>query len=134
MGTLLEQLLKAGLLSEKEFQKQQAKEQLMEEQNQRTQLTKLKKGGYTKYDELDYCDTMRDFKHLAKQLLLQNPSQIRIIIQKAHRFKKENQGKKFIWFFYQVRDGLQKLPIEKHKQFLNRAFRKSGATFKVSKK
>ncbi len=132
MGALSEKLFKVGLLSEKQFQKQQTEEELMEEQNQKARLDQLKKDRRMRYDELDYCDTMHDFKHLAKQILLQDPSQIRIIIQKAHRFKKHNQGRKFVWFFYQVRDGLQKLPIEKHKQFLNRAFRKSGATFKVS--
>jgi hypothetical protein len=129
LGTLSEQLFKAGLLSEKQFREQQAEEELEKERLNRAQISKLAINERKDCDELDKCLTMREFKHQAKQILLQESSQIRVVIQKAHRFK---SNKKFIWFFYHVRDDLQKLPQDKHEQFLNKAFRKSGSTFTIS--
>lgn len=126
MGTLSEQLFKAGLLSEKQLREQQAKEELEGERLNQAQISQLKVDGRRNCDELDKCLTMREFKYQAKQVLLQDPSKVGVIIQKAHRFK---SSKKFIWFFYQVRDGLQRLPQDKHERFLDRAFRKSGSTF-----
>jgi len=132
MGILSEQLFRVGLLSKQQLCKQQAEEMLVEEQNQQTKFAQLakkgEKGGFT---ELDQCTSMHEFKLVAKQLLSKDPSKIQVIIQKAHRFKKDDQGKKFIWFFYQVRDRLKKLPAEKREQFLNRAFRRSGSTLEI---
>jgi len=132
MGILSEQLRRVGLLSEQQFQEQQAEEMLVEEQNQQTKFAQLAqkgaKGGFT---ELDQTTSMHEFKLVAKQMLLENPSQIHVIIKKAHRFKNDDQGKKFIWFFYQVRNVLKKLSAEKREQFLNRAFRRSGLTLEI---
>jgi len=124
MGVFSEKLFELGLIAEKQFREQQAGEFLEGEQQQQAQY-KTMKNGYKLCDELDTCPTMREFKHVAKQILLGDTSQIRVIIQKAHRFK---ENKKFIWFFYQVKDGLSKLPTEKHERFLDKAFRKSGST------
>lgn len=124
MGTLSEKLFNLGLIPEKQFREQQAQEVLEGERRQQAQISVLK-NGHRFCDELDTCSIMHEFKHVAKQILLGDPSQIRVIIQKAHRFK---GNKKFIWFFYQVRDGLSKLPAEKHERFLDKAFRKSGST------
>ena len=133
MGILSEQLLRIGLLSEKRFQEQRAMEELEQEQGQQAKFAQLaQKGAKCGFTELDQCTSMHEFKLVAKQLLAQDPSKIQTIIQKAHRFKKDGQGKKFIWFFYQVRDILKKLPAEKREQFLNRAFRRSGSTLEIS--
>jgi hypothetical protein len=134
MGILAERLLKVGLLSEEKFQKQRATEELDEEQKSKTQLAQLaqRKGKQTGCEELDNCATMYDFKLLAKQILLRDPSKIRIVIEKAHRFKNDNQGKRFVRFFYKLRDGLKDLPAAKREQFLDKAFRRHGSTFVVS--
>ncbi|MFH1129267.1 MAG: hypothetical protein V1686_00830 [Patescibacteria group bacterium] len=132
MGVLSEQLFRVGLLSKQQLCKQQAEEMLVEEQNQQTKFAQFAqkgaKGGFT---ELDQTTSMHEFKLVAKQLLLKNPSEIQVIIQKAHRFKNADQGKKFVWFFYQVRDILKRLSAEKREQFLNRAFRRSGSTLEI---
>lgn len=129
MGTLSEELFRVGLVSEKQFREQQAEEELEGERSRNSQLSQLKSSWKREgCDELDQCPSMGKFKHLAKEILSKDPSQIRIIIQKAHRFK---ANKKFIWFFYQVKDGLEKVPEGKREQLLNRAFRKSGSNLDI---
>ncbi len=139
LGVFSEQLLKVGLLSEKKFQEQRLTEELEEGQRSQAQLAQLaelvqKKVGQMGCEELDNCATMHDFKLLAKVILSRDPSKIRIVIQKAHRFKDDDQGKRFVWFFYQLRDGLRDLPAARREQFLNRAFRRQGSTFLVPNK
>ncbi len=89
---------------------------------------------YFSVDDLDSCTSMRGFKEVAKNILLAGTGNILEIIQKAHRFKDDTkpENKKFIWFFYELRDQLRKLPPEKHKELFKKAFRKSGATFELS--
>lgn len=128
LGTLSEQLFNLGLIPEKQFREQEAKQELAEDEQRRIQLNQAKDGRKS-CDELDTCATIHSFKYLTKEILLKDPSQIGRIVQKAHRFKGNRQ---FIWFIYQVRDELAKLPPEKHEEFLNRAFRKAGWTFKTS--
>lgn len=134
MGILSEPLLRVGLLSEKQFREQLVTEELEQEQGQQAKFAQFAlkgtKGGFT---ELDQCANMSEFKFAAKQFLLKDPSKIQIIIQKVHRFKKDDQGKKFVWFFYQVRNILKNLPAEKREQFLNRAFRRLGSTLEIPK-
>jgi hypothetical protein len=128
MGTIAEQLFKAGLVSERKFREQEAEETLTAER--RSQLVVAEIVGKEKplgCSELDSCATMNDFKFMAKQILLKDPSKIRIIIQKVHRFKEEDQGMRFIWFFYQVRDRLRDLPAARREQALNKMFRKHGS-------
>jgi len=85
-------------------------------------------------DNLDGCPTMRKFKEMAEKILLEGAGTIGEVIQKAHRFKDDAkpENKKFIWFFYELRDQLKKLPPAKHEELFKKAFRKSGATFELS--
>lgn len=127
MGALSEELFKVGLLSEKQFREQQAEKDLEEEQKSSARIAQLSQQKKTELDELDECVTMHDFKFAAKKILLKDTSKIRVIINKAHRFINEEQGRRFIKFFYQVRDVLKKLPAGAHEQFLEKAFRKHGS-------
>ncbi|MBU3923171.1 hypothetical protein KJ684_03005 [Patescibacteria group bacterium] len=126
MGILSEGLFKIGLVSEKEFNEREAEKALAEKQEEKDQVVKLE-SKKIKQDELKKCKTIKAFKHMVKQVLLENSSQIRRIIQTAHHFKKDEERKKLIWFLYQVRDGLENLSKEKHKEFLNKSFRKMGS-------
>ena len=130
MGVLGEGLFKAGLLSERKFLEQETEEILTAGRREQLQVAEIigneKPLGCS---ELDSCATMSDFKFMAKQILLKDPSKIKIIIQKAHRFKESDRGGKFIWFFYQVRDRLRDLPAVRREQVLNKMFRKHGADF-----
>lgn len=128
MGTLSEKLFKLGLISEKELREQEARQEFAEDEKRKGELSLLAKNGRRSCDELDSCATIRAFKYLSKEILLKDPLQAGRIIQKAHRFKENRQ---FIWFMYQVRDELAKLPLEKQEAFLNRAFRKAGWTFET---
>jgi hypothetical protein len=127
MGTIADQLFRVGLVSEKSFREQQAERDLEDERRSSAQIAQLSQQKKTELDELDECVTMHDFKFAAKKILLKDPSKIRVIINKAHRFINEEQGRRFIKFFYQVRDVLKKLPDGAHVQFLEKAFRKHGS-------
>jgi len=83
---------------------------------------------------LDSCSSMRKFKEMAEKILIEGAGAIDEVIQKAHRFKDDAkpENKKFIWFFYELRDRLKKLPPAKHEELFRRAFRKNGATFELS--
>jgi hypothetical protein len=129
MGVLGEKLMGVGLLSKEQFQRQQAVEELKEMEKNTSQISELaKKTGKKGCEGLEECKTMREFKALAKDILMKDPSKIKIIIQEAHRFKNDDQGKKFVWFFYQLRDVLVNLPASKREQFLNGAFRRHNST------
>ena len=130
MGVLGQGLYKAGLLSERKFREQEAEEISIAER--REQLLVAEIVGNEKplgCSELDACPTMADFMALAKQVLIKDPSKIKIVIIKAHRFKESDQGAKFIWFFYQVRDKLRDLPVAYREKALNKMFRKHVADF-----
>ena len=85
-------------------------------------------------EDIDGCFSMRKFKEMAERILLDDTADITDIVQKAHRFKDDRkpENKKFIWFFYELRDRLKKLPPAKHGELFRKAFRKSGATFELS--
>ncbi len=127
MSTLAEQLKLRGFVSEKVFREAEAEREISSVQS-RAGLKDAKN-----CDDLSKAKNMREFKQIAKIILEDDPSQIRTIIQKAHDMYKGKEGdKKFFWFFYQVRDGMKKLPPEKHQELLRKAFRKAGSTFEVS--
>jgi hypothetical protein len=128
MGTLSDQLFKAGLISKEKFEEIQTKEGLVEKHNLKLQSSFLEKKGRKDEADLDVCTGINAFKHIAKEILLRDPSQIDLIIQKAHRFK---DNKRFIWLFYQVRDGLRGLPESEHELFLNRSLRRAGSNPKL---
>ena len=127
MKSLAEQLLGCGLVSEKQFRETEAEKQL--ERNSITVVGNASAGGE---QALDASGSMKEFKLAAKKILLQDPSAIHRIIQKAHRFKgEEPENKKFIWFFYQVRDQLNTIPVDQHPEFLRKAFRRHGSKIEI---
>ena len=99
----------------------------------RVNETRPKMNSHFSIIDLDSCASMRKFKEMAERILLDDASLITEVVQKAHRFKNDSkpENKKFIWFFYELRDQLRKLPLAKHAELFKRAFRKSGATFEL---
>ena len=97
---------------------------------------KIKTSDHFSIHDLDGCPSMRKFKEMAEKILLEGTGTIAEVIQKAHRFKDDAkpENKKFIWFFYELRDQLKKLPPAKHEEIFRKAFRKSGATFELSER
>lgn len=121
MGTLAEELFKRGLASQRQFAEVSATQSIAMEGN-RPQSQEL--------PELNRCKTMSEFKQVAKELLLCDPSKIGEVLSAAHRFKKGKGGKKFVWIFFQLRDELAAHP-DKVEQLIRRALRRSGTTLEV---
>jgi len=130
--TLAGQLFKAGLLPEAKYRQHQAEEQLQSTQPVRRDR---KAPSFVSCSDLDSCDTMAEFKQAAKEILEHDQSQISVVIQKAHRFKndKDPATKKFIWFFYELRDRMRGLNSVDRNTLLRLAFRRHGATFELKK-
>lgn len=127
--SLAEQLFKAGVLPEARFRQHQA--------NAEIEAEVTKKGGkptsFSRCDDLDSCKSMTEFKHGAKEILERDSSQIDAVIGKAHRFKNDADpaAKRFIWFFYELRDRMKKLHLSDRELLIKRAFRRRGSTFKL---
>lgn len=131
MSSLQEALLaKKGQLSGITVRPQNSEEEIA-----RLNAPKEKPCDHFSVEDLDGCPTMRKFKEMAEKILLAGTGSILEILRKAHRFKDNSQpeNKKFIWFFLELRNHLQYRPIEQHNEILRKAFRKSGATFELSK-
>lgn len=128
--TLADQLFKAGVLAEAKYRQHQANEQIQA-------IQPVKKEGklqtFVNCNDLDSCASMTEFKHGAKEILERDPSQIDSVIQKAHRFKNDQDpvAKKFIWFFYELRDRMKKLKPAEREALLQKAFRRRGSTFEL---
>ncbi len=123
-----EQLFKAGLVPEKSYRLRIAEEQL-----DALQAGKPSAKCAVTCRDLDSCSSMTEFKQNAKEILEHDPSQIQNVIQKAHRFKNENDpaAKKFIWFFFELRDRMQPLSHGERGALLRKAFRRHGSTFEI---
>jgi len=124
MGSIKEQLMDLGFKP-----KGQGVSNLEKQINTINQKKSVLSDHFTCFD-LDQCSTARDFKRVAKNILHSDWTLIQEIINKAHTFKGEG-GKKLIWFCYQIRDGLMICPSNRQDQFLDRVFRKNGATFEI---
>lgn len=127
--------LQEALLAKKgQFSNITVRAQVSDAKINRINETKPEISDHFSVNDLDECISMRKFKEMAEKILLAGTGNISEIIQKAHRFKddKKPENKKFVWFFYELRDQLKKLPSEKHAELFKRAFRKGGATFKLS--
>lgn len=119
--------MQKGLVSEKTFRETEAEKRLSQEKS-RSDLKDVQT-----VNDLLGARNSREFKQIAKAILERDPNQIKPIIQKAHDMYKGKEGdKKLFWFFYKIRDGMEKLPPEKHQELLRKAFRKAGATFEIS--
>ena len=53
------------------------------------------------------------------------------VITAAHRFKETDGGKKLVWIVLNVRNGLPTTTPGTRERFLNRAFRRRGATLET---
>lgn len=127
MKSLAEQLVEKGLASEEQIKNAQVARELKALADERPKLD-----DHFICIHFEGCQTVREFKEVAKNILLGNPSEINEIIQRAHAFCGDEGGKKkLIWFCYQVRDVLKRAPQSKTEQVLNRAFRRNGATFEI---
>ncbi len=127
--SIADQLFKAGVLSEATYRIHQADERLGS-----SQPMKANKGrSFTACNQLDTCTCMTEFKQVAKEILEADSSQIDAVINKAHRFKNDSDpvAKKFIWFFYELRDRMKKLKQNQREALLKKAFRRRGSTFEI---
>jgi len=135
MGSLLEQLLGAGLVGK---EKHEAVEKEKEERDRRQSGNLIHQASRkskrpVNFVRLESCGTVAEFKDTARKLLQEFPEEISEVISLAHRFKGVSGGKKLIWLVYQVKDGLTKVKSEKREQFFKRAFRKSGTKVEIPK-
>jgi len=124
MGVLTDQLFKAGLVSKTNLQEQQFKEK--QEADARFARQQIWMDDMEKLNE---CTTMQKFKSIAAKILFKESSRgvkdfskIRVIVEMAHRFKDEEGGMPFVIFFLQLKSALKKLPVEAHRQFLEKTF------------
>ncbi len=131
MGTLMDELLKAGLVPKDKAKKHQEVLETERRLRERKNLKYIQKEHIPYIDELDACTTVVDFKQAAKKILLQDSTLIQKVIQKAHRLQSVEGGKKLIWYLYQVKANLEKCPSGKVEQYINRALRRSGGTFEL---
>lgn len=128
--SLADKLFRAGVLAEAKYRQHQANEQI-------EAIQPVKKEGkfssFVSCNDLDSCASMTEFKHGAKEILERDLSQIDTVIQKAHRFKNDSDpaAKKFIWFFYELRDRMRKLKPAEREALLKKAFRRHGSTFEL---
>lgn len=128
MNDLLEQLFQKGLITGQEYRKRKALNELKSEKggdNRRRRVVSFD------LDKLNDAGSVRKFKEIAKEILLQNSSLIQEIIKQAHSLKDKDGGKKLIWQLYQLRDLLGHTSPDEHEQIIKKAFRKSGATFEL---
>ena len=125
MTTMADQFKQLGIVTEAQHAEIVALHELLQEdvQKVRHQVT---------LDDLHQSKNMGCFKHVAKQLLLQDKGMIGEIIKVAHEKYNENEGKKLFWILFRVKESLKSLPADKYPELLNRAFRKSGATPTIS--
>ncbi len=128
--SLADQLFRAGVLTEAKYRQHQALRQV-------EAIQPVKKEGkpqtFVTANDLDSCASMTEFKHAAKEILERDPSQIDAVVQSAHRFKNDQDpaAKKFIWFFYELRDRMRKLKPVEREALMKKAFRRRGSTFEL---
>ncbi len=128
--SLADRLFKAGVLPEAKYRQHQVAEQI----NAIQPVRKANKGRlFTTCNELDTCTSMTEFKQGAKEILEADSSKIDTVINKAHRFKNDSDpvAKKFIWFFYELRDRMKKVKPSEREVLLKKAFRRRGSTFEI---
>ncbi|MDP2631335.1 MAG: hypothetical protein Q8P30_01030 [Candidatus Uhrbacteria bacterium] len=75
------------------------------------------------------CKNVREFRHVAKRLLLRRSAGIRELITTAYELPDDASRKRLIWQLQQVSRGLMMIDEEKRDQFLNRALRGSNPMF-----
>ena len=136
MGSLTEQLFSAGLIAEKDKDQIIAKEGEQEKSKVGQNLATLstKSGRPAHFDGLKCCESVGEFKDVARRLLTEEgPDHIHEVIKLAHRLKSREGGGKLVWLLYQIRDLLPEVEERDRKRFFKRALRKSGATVELPK-
>ncbi len=135
MGTLSEQLLKAGLVSPEKRAEHAAQELARDEAEQQKRQSRLtaKSRKPANFDRLENATSVNGFKRVALGILQEHPNAIGDVITFAHHLQDKPGGKKLVWLMYQVQDGLAKLPAKDHQRFLKRALRKAGGSLELPK-
>lgn len=102
MGTLGELLLKRGLVDERVVREAEAQKLLDAEEAERAYRAAIT------VDDLDGTTDRKDFRELARKVLLRNPGDIDHVIKRAHRFKDDADPSwpRYIAFFYGLRDAI----------------------------
>lgn len=135
MNSLADQLRARGRISDEKYNKYKKQKRNHEQLTQNHLKSKFKgTKGIIAHDEtqLDLSKTVNDFKHVAKGMLESDPKSITLIIQKAHDFVERTGNKKrIIWFFYNVRNGLNNCPLNRLDELLKRMFRRNNPKFKL---
>ena len=133
MGTLLEELQKKGLIEKvkgEKIEELKRQEKLRFSASQVRSLTSKRQSA--DLGKLGTCELIKEFKAIAKDLLIQDAdANMAEVVKQAHRFKDVPGGRQLIRMVYQIRTFL---PIwrEEREKFLKRAFRRAGATLKAA--
>lgn len=81
-------------------------------------------------EELENSPNMSEFKRLAQEMLQRDHTQIRTVINAAHKVKlNSGEHSTLIHFVYQVKEGLEKCPKGREEELVARAFRRHNPKF-----
>ncbi len=138
MNNLVAALLQAGVITQEKHDEIVAGEEKLtgvQVKQKQSQLTR-KSHAPINIDQLDTATSVSNFRRAALNILLLDSSNgaIAQAIEKAQRFKEADGGKKLIWQMHQVKDGFKTVKSEEREQFLRRALRRAGGTFKEVEK
>lgn len=128
MKSLAEQLIDAGLVSDRAIGERRVAE-MEEERKNRAKQKKAAPRGIA--SDLQHCRNVQQFRKAAKAALLNDRGAIDRVVARAHDFKNAPAGKKIVWQMFQVKKSLGKVNDDRLEQFLNRAFRRSKQKFDV---
>lgn len=126
-------LRNAGLVSEDQFDKNQARKMELGQSKQGKHNHDLLSKSHmpVTYDALLAAGSPRAFRHAALQILLVDPDAIGQVIEHAQRFKEADGGKKLIWQMHQVKELAPTVKDECYTPLLKRGLRQSGGTFDI---
>jgi len=126
MKSLAQQLIEKGLAPKDSLKKSKITERMIEGQH-------LKSSGFQRItsivrsiDDLEKCQSVREFKEAAREIVLSDISSISAIVKKAHMLKDGDGGKRLIGMMYALREGLSRAPTSDHDRMIRQAFRKAG--------
>ncbi len=125
--SLADQLAARGLVTERQIVEHCAQIEIDQVATKKSKTSSVAQTSIgTLWHELDKTPTMSEFRSVAHAILLQDDGAIHRVISKAHRFKDETkeENKKFVWFFYALRDSLRSMGADRHDIVLRRAFRR----------
>ena len=103
MPSLGEQLLARGLVKERVVREAEGRRDIDALEAERRYRA------HVGVEDLDAAADRKEFRELARRVLLQNPGAIGTVIEKAHRFKDDadSHWPRYIAFFYRLRTALE---------------------------